>query len=171
MTATDTTILIDKLSSILTHQGCRLATAESCTGGMIAAACTGRAGSSEWFNGGVVTYANELKVRLLNVPESLIETHGAVSEAVVMCMAASALKVCSVQATIAVSGIAGPTGGTKEKPVGTVWIAWAFADPKAKDRAVTLRAKGFCFPGDRDAVRRAAVCAGLQGMVALLEGA
>lgn len=117
--------LIRTLSGSLTHLGYRMATAESCTGGMIATICTGVAGSSTWFTGGVVTYANELKGKLLGVPAAVLMRHGAVSGEVVQHMAAGALYVCGAQAAVAVSGVAGPDGGSPEKPVGTVWIAVA----------------------------------------------
>jgi nicotinamide-nucleotide amidase len=101
-----------------------LATAESCTGGMIAAACTDLAGSSQWFERGFVTYSNEAKTELLGVPAGLIATHGAVSESVARAMALGAVAHSRAQVAVAVTGIAGPTGGTADKPVGTVWFGW-----------------------------------------------
>ncbi len=158
--------LIGTLAAMLTRAGFRLATAESCTGGLVAAACTDMAGSSDWFNGGVVSYANELKAALLRVPEETIARRGAVSEDVVRHMAANVLEVCGAQAGIAVSGVAGPSGGTKEKPVGTVWIAWSL---RKADGAVSVRAARHNFSGGRADVRRAAVLAALRGMVSLLQ--
>lgn len=117
--------LICTVAGSLTRLGYRMATAESCTGGMIAELCTEVAGSSEWFAGGVVSYANDLKEKLLGVPAAVLEQHGAVSGEVVQHMAAGALCVCRAQAAVAVSGVAGPGGGSPEKPVGTVWIAIA----------------------------------------------
>lgn len=117
--------LIRTVSGSLIRLGYRMATAESCTGGMIAAACTDVSGSSAWFTGGVVSYANELKGKLLGVPATVLLRHGAVSGEVVQHMAAGALYVCGAQAAVAVSGVAGPDGGSPEKPVGTVWIAVA----------------------------------------------
>ena len=122
------------LSDLLTRAGYSMATAESCTGGMIAAMCTDIAGSSAWFMGGVVSYANEIKESLLGVPPAVLETHGAVSGEVVRHMAAGALHVCGAQAAVAVSGIAGPGGGTPEKPVGTAWFALAVRDGRMKLR-------------------------------------
>ena len=138
----------------------RMATAESCTGGMIAAACTDLAGSSAWFERGVVSYSNEAKAELLRLPVELINAHGAVSEAVALAMAQGACQVAPVQAAVAVTGIAGPTGGSPTKPVGTVWVAWCI-DGRTD-------ARGFCFPGDRQQVRQATVDAALAGLLARL---
>ena len=114
--------LVQKLAAKLIEKGWMLATAESCTGGMIAAACTDLAGSSQWFDRGFVTYSNEAKTEMLGVPAELIEKHGAVSEEVVRAMAEGAIRHSRAQVSIAVTGIAGPGGGSAEKPVGTVWV-------------------------------------------------
>ena len=127
-----------------------LATAESCTGGMIAAACTDLAGASDWFERGFVTYSNAAKVEMLGVPATLIEQEGAVSEAVARAMADGALTHSQAHVSLAVTGVAGPTGGSEAKPVGTVWFAWCvggethsemqhFAGDRAAIRAATLR--------------------------------
>ena len=116
--------LVQQLASKLTEKGWMLATAESCTGGMIAAACTDIAGSSQWFDRGFVTYSNEAKTEMLGVPTELIAKHGAVSEEVVRAMAEGAIRHSRAQVSIAVTGIAGPGGGSAEKPVGTVWVGW-----------------------------------------------
>src|ERR1044072_3858902 len=131
----------------------RLATAESCTGGWIAKLCTDIAGSSDWFDCGFVCYSNQAKARDLGVPEKLIETEGAVSDAVVRAMAEGALERTQANVAIAVSGIAGPSGAVPGKPVGTVWFALAQNLP---DR---LECQGHLiqFDGDRDAVRRQSV--------------
>jgi nicotinamide-nucleotide amidase len=131
----------------------RLVTAESCTGGWIAKLCTDIAGSSDWFDCGFVCYSNEAKVRDLQVPEKLIETAGAVSDAVVRAMAEGALGRTGANVAIAVSGIAGPGGAMPGKPVGTVWFALAH---RRSDR---LECQGHLvkFDGDRDAIRRQAV--------------
>ena len=131
----------------------RLATAESCTGGWIAKLCTDIAGSSEWFDCGFVCYSNAAKTRDLAVPEKLIETEGAVSDAVVRSMAEGALARTAANVTMAVSGIAGPGGAIPGKPVGTVWFALA---QKIEGR---LECQGHLiqFDGDRDAVRRQSV--------------
>lgn len=116
--------LVQQLAAKLIEKGWMLATAESCTGGMIAAACTDLAGSSQWFDRGFVTYSNEAKTEMLGVPAELIEKHGAVSEEVVRAMAEGAIRHSRAQVSIAVTGIAGPGGGSVEKPVGTVWVGW-----------------------------------------------
>jgi nicotinamide-nucleotide amidase len=133
----------------LRAQGGRLAAAESCTGGLIAAACTSVAGSSDWFERGFVTYSNEAKTELLGVPAALIAQHGAVSEEVARAMAAGALERAPVQLAVAVTGIAGPGGGSPAKPVGTVWLAWGTAG--------ALQAERLQLRGDRSAIRRQTV--------------
>ncbi len=145
------------LADALRERGWSLATAESCTGGLIAAACTDLAGSSDWFERGFVTYSNAAKHDLLGVDEALIRAHGAVSEPVALAMAAGALARSRAQLAVAVTGVAGPGGGSEEKPVGTVWIATASQDGAAQ-------ASCFLFAGDRHAVREAAVREAL-GMV------
>ena len=116
---------IAALGAALTARGEMLATAESCTGGMIAAACTDRAGSSDWFERGFVTYSNAAKTQMLGVDPALIATHGAVSAEVAAAMATGALARSAADWSVAVTGIAGPGGATPGKPVGTVWIAMA----------------------------------------------
>lgn len=113
------------VADLLMKNNWLLSTAESCTGGLIAASCTDLAGSSAWFERGFVTYSNAAKTEMLGVDAALIAQHGAVSEAVVRAMAAGALAHSHAQVAIAVTGIAGPSGGTDEKPVGTVWFGWA----------------------------------------------
>lgn len=140
-----------------------LATAESCTAGLIAAALTDVAGSSDWFIGGVVAYANVVKTGLLGASAADLAAHGAVSEPVVLAMAAGARRVIGADVGLAVSGIAGPGGGSPDKPVGTVWMAW--------DLAGAACARRFLFPGDRAAVRAATVLACLEELAGLLEGA
>lgn len=141
--------------------GRRLVTAESCTGGWIAKLCTDLPGSSRWFLGGAVVYDNALKVGMLGVhPQTLVEV-GAVSEAVVREMAAGVLERLGGDVAIAVSGVAGPDGGTTEKPVGTVWFAWA----RRGAEGLTISTALECFAGDRDAVRRQAVARALRGVL------
>jgi nicotinamide-nucleotide amidase len=140
----------------------RMATAESCTGGFIAKLLTDLPGSSVWFERGLVTYSNDAKTELLGVPANVLDHAGAVSAATVLAMAEGLLSRAPVQWTLAVSGIAGPDGGSADKPVGTVWIAWA-------GRGVAASASRFQFPGDRDAVRRATAAAALQGLADLLQ--
>jgi nicotinamide-nucleotide amidase len=153
--------LAARVGAALKSRGWMLATAESCTGGGIAQAVTAVAGSSAWFERGFVTYSNLSKQQMLGVREATLVAHGAVSEAAVREMAPGALRQSAAQAALAVSGIAGPGGGTPEKPVGTVWLAWATAD----GRIITTRQY---FPGDRDEVRAQAVRAALQGLLDLL---
>lgn len=138
-----------------------LAVAESCTGGLIASACTDLAGSSAWFERGLVTYSNRAKHELLGVAESLLASHGAVSEPVVRAMAEALIARAPVQHAVAVSGIAGPEGGTAAKPVGTVWIAWAGRQG--------VRTRAYLFTGDRQAVRQQAVEAALAGLLEQLQ--
>jgi nicotinamide-nucleotide amidase len=134
------------LADALRARGWRLTTAESCTGGLIAAACTALEGSSDWFERGFVTYSNASKIEQLGVPATLIAQHGAVSEAVVRAMAEGALARSPADLAVAVTGIAGPGGGSADKPVGLVWIALA-------RRGEPARAERLQWPGDRAAVR------------------
>lgn len=151
--------VVRALASDLMSRGWQLATAESCTGGLIAATCTDLAGSSAWFERGFVTYSNQAKTELLGVEAALIAAHGAVSEPVARAMAEGALARSWAQVAVAVTGVAGPGGGSPDKPVGTVWLAWA------AQGAVT-RAERCLFPGDRAAVRWATVNRALRGVLA-----
>lgn len=137
-----------------------MATAESCTGGMIAAACTDLAGSSLWFERGFVSYSNASKTELLGVDAALITHHGAVSEEVARAMVRGAIAHSRAQAAVAVTGVAGPGGGSVAKPVGTVWFAWAMPTGEVSE----LR----CFEGDRAAVRTATVQHALRRLVDLM---
>jgi len=145
---------VQALAEALRRRGWHLATAESCTGGLIAAACTQLAGSSDWFERGFVSYSNAAKTELLGVPMTLIESHGAVSEAVARAMVQGALQRAPVELAVAVTGIAGPGGAVPGKPVGTVWLAWG--------TAAGVQAERLQLGGDRDAVRHATVQAALQ---------
>ena len=138
-----------------------MATAESCTGGYIAKVCTDLAGSSRWFHGGWVTYANDAKRAALGVRAVTLARHGAVSEATAREMARGALRRSGVEAAVAVTGVAGPDGGTAVKPVGTVWFAWALRN----GRRVRVVAERRRFTGDRDAVRRRTVRHALEGLL------
>ena len=151
---------IQALSTFLVDKKWFMATAESCTGGLIAAACTDLAGSSAWFERGFVTYSNAAKTELLGVPAELIAQHGAVSESVVRAMAAGAVAHSRAQVAVAVTGVAGPTGGSAEKPVGTVWFGWA-----TPEGVFTEHRR---FDGDRSAVRQATVTHALAGLLARL---
>ena len=155
--------MIEQVAEALLEKGWMLVTAESCTGGLVASRCTDLPGSSRWFFGGFVTYDNRAKMDWLGVREETLRLHGAVSEQTVREMAEGALRRSGVQVALAISGIAGPTGGTPEKPVGTVWIAWA--GPSG------IRAARFHFQGDRVAVRAQAAEAALAGVVRLTQSA
>lgn len=148
------------LANLLQKKQWMMATAESCTGGMIAAACTDLAGSSVWFERGFVSYSNAAKTELLGVDASLITAHGAVSEAVARAMAAGALARSKAQVAVAVTGVAGPGGGSIDKPVGTVWFGFAVG------KQITSELKQFA--GDRAAVRLATAQHGLQRLCELL---
>lgn len=152
--------LCERLALALKSRGWMMATAESCTGGLIAACCTSLSGSSDWFERGLVTYSNAAKADMLGVPAELITAHGAVSEEVARAMALGALAHSKAQVSLAVTGIAGPTGGSPDKPVGTVWFGWA-----VQGQAWTERLR---FEDDRDAVRAATVGHALHGLLKLL---
>lgn len=139
----------------------RVATAESCTGGGVAAAFTAVAGSSAWFEYGIVSYANSAKQKLLGVNEDILAREGAVSESVVVEMARGVLALSSADISVAISGIAGPGGGSIEKPVGTVWFAWM----KATGEVLTSMRR---FDGDRNAVQEQSVIVALQGLLDFL---
>ena len=160
------TALVNKLAQALRARGWQLATAESCTGGLIAAACTAVAGSSDWFKCGIVSYANDAKTDLLDVPAALIAQHGAVSEAVAAAMATGALQRTRTQRVVAVTGIAGPGGATPGKPVGTVWLAVAGRASPAD--AIDVQCRSLYLGGDRATVRRQTVMQALRALIASL---
>ncbi len=150
-------VAIARIAAALQRRGERFGTAESCTGGLIAAACTSIAGSSDWFERGIVSYSNEAKTELLGVPAALIARHGAVSAEVAEQMARGLLTRAPVQWALSVTGIAGPGGGSATKPVGTVWLALVSTEG---------RVRVWCehFAGDRQAVRAQTVTAGLTAL-------
>jgi nicotinamide-nucleotide amidase len=150
-----------RLAELLLAKSWKLATAESCTGGMIAAACTDLSGSSNWFERGFVSYSNEAKSELLAVDPALIAAQGAVSEVVARAMAFGAIRHSYAQVSVAVTGVAGPTGGSKAKPVGTVWFGFQV------DGLLTSETR--LFPGDRAAVREATVRHALNRLIELIE--
>ena len=155
--------VLTQISESLLARGWMLATAESCTGGLIAGACTALAGSSQWFERGFVSYSNAAKSELLGVPAALIAAHGAVSEPVARAMAEGAVAHAHAQVALAVTGVAGPSGGTPAKPVGTVWFGWR----------VGTQTFGECrhFAGGRAAVRAQTVQHALQRLHGLLAAA
>ena len=164
--AADVSILFELAANVgeaLKAQGLMLATAESCTGGWIAQACTAVPGSSNWFERGFVTYTYISKREMLGVSQETLGTHGAVSEQTVREMVLGALANSHAQVAVSVSGTAGPTGGTPEKPVGTVCFAWGVKNGEPKSAIKR-------FNGDREAVRRQAVRFALEGVLALLPG-
>ncbi|MDZ7854415.1 MAG: CinA family protein [Halomonas sp.] len=157
----DLTALVERLGHRCREHDITVTTAESCTGGGVASAITAVPGSSDWFETGYVTYANGAKTRLLGVPEALLAEHGAVSRTVVEAMVAGACRDSGAGLGVAISGVAGPAGGSADKPVGTVWLAWGDAE----------RAESAChhYDGDRAAVREQAVREALIGLVRRLE--
>lgn len=153
--------LATQVGELLKSHGLMLATAESCTGGGVAQAITEVAGSSAWFERGFVTYSNLAKQQMLGVSEETLKQHGAVSEAAVREMVAGALRNSTAQVALSISGIAGPDGGTADKPVGTVWFAWGLKDGETLAQRHQLG-------GNRAEVRAQAVYIALQGVVNLL---
>ena len=156
--------LSESLGAALVRHRARLACAESCTGGWVAAVVTATAGSSNWFERGFVTYSDAAKQEMLSVPKATIATHGAVSEETARAMAAGALAHSQAQVALAITGIAGPGGGSPGKPVGTVCFSWCMG---AEDSSSETR----LFPGDRETVRRSALIHALSGLMLRLEGA
>ncbi len=152
---------LQHLAGVLTAKGWLMAAAESCTGGWVAKCCTDRAGSSVWFDRGFITYSNRAKTDMLGVETSDLLRHGAVSEIVAEQMAQGALDSAGVDASLAITGVAGPDGGTQEKPVGTVWFAWLV-------RGKGVRTECARFEGSRDSIRHQSVLRALQGMLQLV---
>lgn len=152
---------IQLLAHALNEQHWMLATAESCTAGLVAAACTDLAGSSQWFERGFVTYSNEAKVQMLGVDAQLIEQYGAVSQEVAHAMAAGALKHSNADVSISVTGIAGPGGGSAQKPVGLVWFGWGLPDQIVTEHQI--------FQGNRQQIRAAAKQFALEKLYALVQ--
>ena len=154
--------LIERIALALIQRRERMGTAESCTGGLIAAACTSLAGSSQWFERSVVSYSNQAKTEMLGVPPGLLEPHGAVSAEVAQSMARGLYAHAPVEWTLAVTGIAGPSGGSEDKPVGTVWLA-------LYHHGKPIKVWQELFKGDRHAVRAATVRVGLAALCEALE--
>jgi len=162
MSTAELTALAARVGAQLKTQGMMLATAESCTGGWVAQALTAIAGSSDWFERGFVTYSDAAKQEMLGVSAVTLAAHGAVSEQTAREMAAGALARSRAQAALAITGIAGPSGGTPQKPVGMVCFAWAGSKG-------VLAARTHRFDGDRESVRLQSVIFALQGVLELLE--
>jgi nicotinamide-nucleotide amidase len=148
---------IPALSARLLTKEWKLTTAESCTGGLIAAHCTDLIGSSAWFDRGFVTYSNEAKTELLGVPLELIASDGAVSESVALAMALGAFFRSKATVSVAVTGIAGPAGGSPAKPVGTVWLSWCIQGVADAEKRL--------FSGDRASIRQSTVDAAIAGLL------
>ncbi|MDP3706085.1 MAG: CinA family protein [Legionellaceae bacterium] len=155
-----THLLAIELGKCLLKRHARCAVAESCTGGSLAAAITDGPGSSQWFDRGFITYSNEAKQQMLGVSSDTLTRFGAVSEETVRAMAEGALQASDAQYTVAISGVAGPDGGSDEKPVGTVWIAWT-------SHAKATNAQRYLFQGDRTAIREQSVDEALRGLIAM----
>lgn len=153
--------LAEQAGQLLKQKGWMLATAESCTGGWVAQIITAVAGSSAWFERGFVTYSNQAKQEMLGVPAQTLELHGAVSEETAKEMALGALRHSRAQIGVSISGIAGPSGGTPKKPVGTVCIGWAMMDGDVLTTTCRLS-------GDREEVRSRAVASALRGLIEML---
>jgi nicotinamide-nucleotide amidase len=153
------------LASMLIARNWKIALAESCTGGLVCATLTELAGSSEWFERGYITYSNEAKTECLGVPNELIESFGAVSEQVANAMATGAQQASGANVAISITGIAGPSGGSKEKPVGTVCFGWAIQSSTTESRIIS---KTMHFDGDRSAIREQAKDYALAELIALL---
>lgn len=152
----------EKLAQLMLDRNWRMATVESCTGGWIAQSLTSLSGSSDWFDCGLVTYSNRAKERFAGVSQELIAAHGAVSAEVALAMAAGTRSRIDVEVAVAVTGIAGPSGGSEQKPVGTVYIAWEIA---GRDPLV----ERFHFHGDREAVRRQSVATAIEELINCLQ--
>lgn len=158
-----TAALVRELADMCVSRGLICATAESCTGGLLGAALTALPGSSRWYAGGVVAYANGVKSALLGVPEDMLAAHGAVSRPVAESMALGARRAAGADVGLSTTGVAGPDGGSDAKPVGTVWLGWSLGNK--------THAKLHHFDGDRDAVRAAAVHQSLKGLLEFLRTA
>lgn len=152
---------LQSIASILKQRGWTLSTAESCTGGGLGAALTTISGSSEWYQGGLISYSNASKQRLLNVDSQLIDQYGAVSEPVVRAMCWSAQQQLASEVAIAVTGVAGPDGGSAAKPVGTVWIGWQILELQTVQK--------FLFDGVREQVRSQSIDESLVGLLQRLQ--
>ena len=161
MTEGEITRLARRLGRLARRRGVDIATAESCTGGGVATAITRISGSAKWFDRGFVTYTNLAKKQMLGVTQKSLGNYGAVSEQVAVEMARGALRHSPADVSVAITGIAGPTGGSRSKPVGLVWFAWA-------SRRFPVQTRCFRFRGDRTAIRRQSVAVALKGLIQLL---
>ena len=149
-------LVLNLADRLLSHHY-TLATAESCTGGWLGRELTAVSGSSQWYEGGVISYSNSVKQNILQVPEALLNQYGAVSEQVALAMASGVQNIMQSHLSVAITGVAGPGGGTPDKPVGTVWIAWCIEQ--------RIEAQKFVFQGEREEVRKQAVHEALHGLM------
>ena len=154
----DISYIVKNIATVLLQKKWLLCSAESCTGGWLAKSCTDLSGSSSWFDGGFVTYSDQAKQNLLGVKQTVLKQYGAFSEEAVIAMAEGALQHSTANISVAITGIAGPSGATIGKPIGTVWFAWAI-----KDFNVTTKLHHFS--GDRETIRRQAVIIALKGII------
>ncbi len=159
--------LAQQLGDQLSGKEIEISTAESCTGGLVAAAITSIAGSSGWFDRGFVTYSNEAKQDMLGVQPETLREFGAVSEETAQELSAGALLLSFAQISVSITGIAGPDGGTDDKPVGTIWFAWS---TKTESLEIETQTKKELFSGDRDSIRQQAVVTALEGLLKLAQG-
>ncbi|MDD2219575.1 MAG: CinA family protein [Desulfoplanes sp.] len=155
--------MVTRLGELLCARGSFLATAESCTGGLVGHELTSVPGSSNWYVGGIISYANEIKEHVLGVDKTILETKGAVSQACVLAMVQGVCRLTGARVGVAVSGIAGPGGGSEDKPVGTVWMAWQ----------IDTHAWAECmhYGGNRQEIKRQSAAASIRGLVQRLETA
>ncbi len=159
--------LVKQLGFLLSEKELTIATAESCTGGGVSEAITSTAGSSGWFDRGFVTYSNEAKMEMLGVQAETLDVFGAVSEEIAREMSAGALLLSYAEISVSITGIAGPDGGSDDKPVGTIWFAWSI---KKDGLEIDTHTKQELFSGDRNAIRQQAVVAALEGLIDLARG-
>jgi nicotinamide-nucleotide amidase len=157
---------VKTLAEILLAKNWKMAAAESCTGGLVCANLTQLSGSSEWFERGYITYSNQAKEECLGVGADVLDAYGAVSEQVAKAMAQGALQNAGVNAALSITGIAGPSGGSKEKPVGTVCFGWAIQNDAGENRVLT---KTMYFAGDRQSIREQSCLYALNELAKLLE--
>ena len=159
--------LARQLGDLLKNKEIEISTAESCTGGLVAAAITSIAGSSGWFDRGFVTYSNEAKMEMLGVQAETLDEFGAVSEETAREMSAGALLLSYAEVSVSITGIAGPDGGSDDKPVGTIWFAWSM---KTGGLEIDTQTKQELFSGDRESIRQQAVVTALEGLIDLTSG-
>ena len=155
--------LVTRLGTLLCARECSLATAESCTGGLVGHELTNVPGSSTWYMGGIISYANDIKEKVLGVEKNILETQGAVSSACVQAMVRGVCRVTGARVGVALSGIAGPGGGSVDKPVGTVWVGWCIDEQ--------VWAECMHYSGTRQEIKKQSAAAAIRGLVERLDAA